>query len=65
MALLCFGIAAVGAFSAVMRNIFSCRTSQYIGKELRGDIYRKKYKHFPFEKYRPFATILHYYAHYE
>ena len=35
------GIAAVGAFSAVMRNIFSCRTSQYIGKELRGDIYRK------------------------
>ena len=24
-----------------MRNIFSCRTSQYIGKELRGDIYRK------------------------
>ena len=27
------GIAAVGAFSAVMRNIFSCRTSQYIGKE--------------------------------
>ena len=35
------GIAAVVAFSAVMRNIFSCRTSQYIGKELRGDIYRK------------------------
>ena len=35
------GIAAVGAFSAVMRNIFSCRISQYIGKELRGDIYRK------------------------
>ncbi len=35
------GIAAVGAFSARMRNIFSCRTSQYIGKELRGDIYRK------------------------
>lgn len=35
------GIATVGAFSAVMRNIFSCRTSQYIGKELRGDIYRK------------------------
>ena len=35
------GIAAVGALSAVMRNIFSCRTSQYIGKELRGDIYRK------------------------
>ena len=35
------GIAAVGAISAVMRNIFSCRTSQYIGKELRGDIYRK------------------------
>lgn len=35
------GIAAVGAFSAVRHNIFSCRTSQYIGKELRGDIYRK------------------------
>ena len=39
------GIAAVGAFSAVMRNIFSCRTSQYIGKELRGDIYRKLQTH--------------------
>ncbi len=35
------GIAAVGAISADMRNIFSFRTSQYIGKELRGDIYRK------------------------
>jgi len=34
-------IALVGAFAAVMRNIFAGRTSQIIGKELRGDIYRK------------------------
>ena len=33
------GIAAVGAFSAVMRNIFASRTSQTIGKEIRSDMY--------------------------
>lgn len=32
-------IAAVGAFSAVMRNRFASRTSQTIGKELRRDMY--------------------------
>ena len=32
-------IALVGAFSAVMRNLFASRTSQTIGKELRRDIY--------------------------
>lgn len=34
-----FGIAAAGAFSAVMRNHFSSRTSQTIGKEIRKDMY--------------------------
>ena len=33
------GIAAVGAFSAVMRNRFASRTSQTIGKEIRSDMY--------------------------
>ena len=33
------GIAAVGAVSAIMRNVFSSRTSQTIGRELRRDIY--------------------------
>jgi len=33
------GIAAVGAVSAIMRNILSSRTSQTIGKGLRRDIY--------------------------
>lgn len=33
------GIAAIGAFSAVMRNIFASRTSQTIGKEIRSDMY--------------------------
>lgn len=33
------GIAAVGAVSAVMRNIFASRTSQTIGKEIRSDMY--------------------------
>ena len=33
-------IAAVGAFSAVMRNHFASRTSQTVGKEIRSDIYR-------------------------
>lgn len=33
------GIAAVGAFSAVMRNKFASRTSQTIGKEIRSDMY--------------------------
>ncbi len=32
-------IALAGAFSAVMRNYFSSRTSQTIGKELRRDMY--------------------------
>lgn len=30
------GIAALGALGAVMRNMFASRTSQAIGKELRG-----------------------------
>lgn len=34
-------VAAVGAFGAVMRNVFASRTSQLIGKELRSDLYRK------------------------
>jgi len=33
-------IAAVGAFSAVMRNLFASRTSQTVGKEMRLDMYR-------------------------
>lgn len=33
------GIALVGAVSAVMRNYFSSRTSQSVGKELRRDMY--------------------------
>lgn len=33
-------IAAGGAVSAVMRNIFASRTSQTIGKEMRQDMYR-------------------------
>lgn len=36
-----FGIAALGALGAVMRNIFASRTSQIVGKELRNDMYRK------------------------
>lgn len=35
------GIAALGALGAVMRNIYASRTSQLIGKEMRGDMYRK------------------------
>lgn len=35
------GIAALGAVGAVFRNIFASRTSQQIGKELRGDLYKK------------------------
>ena len=34
-------IAAAGAFGSVMRNIYSSRTSQLVGKEMRGDLYRK------------------------
>ncbi|MDR0905002.1 MAG: ABC transporter ATP-binding protein/permease [Oscillospiraceae bacterium] len=34
-------ITAVGAVGAVMRNIFASQTSQQIGKELRGDLYKK------------------------
>lgn len=33
------GIAAIGAVSAVMRNIFASRTSQRIGREMRRDMY--------------------------
>lgn len=33
-------IALFGAFAAVMRNYFASTTSQTIGKELRGDMYR-------------------------
>ncbi len=32
-------IALIGAFSAVMRNLFASKTSQTIGKELRSDMY--------------------------
>ncbi len=39
--LIMVGIAAAGAVGAVMRNIYASRTSQTIGMELRGDIYRK------------------------
>ena len=39
--LIMVGIAAMGAVGAVMRNIYASRTSQTIGMELRGDIYRK------------------------
>ena len=34
------GIALTGAVCAVMRNRFASRTSQTIGRELRGDMYR-------------------------
>lgn len=34
-------IAALGAVGAVCRNIFASRTSQLIGKELRGELYEK------------------------
>ena len=34
-------IALVGGVAAVLRNLFASRTSQIIGKELRGDLYRK------------------------
>ncbi|MDR0839285.1 MAG: ABC transporter ATP-binding protein, partial [Oscillospiraceae bacterium] len=34
-------ITAVGAVGAVMRNIFASTTSQQIGRELRGDLYKK------------------------
>lgn len=34
-------IAAMGALGAVMRNIYASKTSQQIGRELRGDIYKK------------------------
>lgn len=33
-------IAAIGAFSAVMRNLYASRTSQTVGKELRSDMYK-------------------------
>lgn len=36
-----FSIALAGALGAVMRNLFACRTSQLIGKELRSDMFRK------------------------
>lgn len=39
--LIMLGIAAAGAVGAVTRNILASHTSQTIGKELRGDMYRK------------------------
>ncbi len=39
--LMMLAIAAMGACAAVMRNIFSTRTSQTIGKEMRLDMYAK------------------------
>lgn len=39
--LIMLGIAALGAFGAVMRNVFANRTAQTIGKEMRSDIYKK------------------------
>lgn len=38
------GIALFGAFSAVMRSMFASKTSQTIGKELRGDMYKSVQK---------------------
>ena len=35
------GTAALGALGAVMRNIYASRTSQWIGKEMRSEIYGK------------------------
>lgn len=37
-------IALFGAFSAVMRSMFASKTSQTIGKELRGDMYKSVQK---------------------
>mgnify|MGYP000988654854 CR=1 FL=1 len=34
-------IAALGAVGAVMRNVYSSRTSQTVGREMRSDLYRK------------------------
>lgn len=34
-------IALLGAVAAILRNLFSCHTSQTIGKELRSDMFRK------------------------
>lgn len=39
--LMMLGIALLGAFGAVMRNLYAGRTSQLIGREIRSDIYRK------------------------
>ncbi len=39
--LIMLGIAGMGAFGAVMRNIFASYTSQTIGKEIRSDLFRK------------------------
>lgn len=37
--LIMLGIAAIGAVSAVMRNLFASRTSQTVGMEIRRDMY--------------------------
>ena len=34
-------IAAIGAFGAIMRNIYASRTSQTVSRELRSDLYKK------------------------
>lgn len=39
--LIMLAVTALGAVGAVMRNIFASHTSQTIGMELRGDMYRK------------------------
>jgi ATP-binding cassette subfamily B multidrug efflux pump len=39
--LIMIGIAAMGAFGAVMRNLFASRTSQAIAKEMRSDMYHQ------------------------
>lgn len=36
-----FAIALMGAFGAILRNLFASRTSQTIGKELRSDLFQK------------------------
>lgn len=39
--LMMFGIALLGAVGAIMRNLFASYTSQIVGMEMRGDMYRK------------------------
>lgn len=39
--LMMFGIALLGAVGVIMRNLFASYTSQIVGMEMRGDMYRK------------------------